>query len=506
MLTEQSLSERGSAMIPLSLSTGCFLIGVTGPGFTASTEALIGSVSDDPYDIRTFLRLVKSDGERAHIGTELVSTTEHTLIERGYFAHPGETTRGINASGLAFTCAMVFEKEIEGRRLQATSFADLTRKMMRTCDTVVDAIELFQSAGATTPAYSVLLADAKGDLAHMEVGSFGVNVNHHYSREKPGMVFAVNCYLSQGLVNYNAPNSVIENLRNNNLARRERGQQVAGELQGKLDVPMLARILSDHENRERDPMDNPLLEAWGYSICNHGTRRQNSYPHENLPWGTVSAEIMQPSEKLFWYAYGWPCGQHPEYGDQIYQEKSWGRFIPFGFTVNNGDEPEVTVLATVDGVITPAGSRSSAMGAITEAEVRKLAEEWFEAVHREDPADVQDRFFAPGVTIEAWTGAAFDRPAHIRLHRNFANEDHRMVSLKLVPLDDAGTRVRVACVVEWEADLKAKQEEPRRVKCMVHEDWDIERGPGGAPRFFRYFSSSMEYLPGSALFELPDPD
>lgn len=340
------------------ISMGCFLIGVTGPGFSSNGEALIGSVSDDPYDIRTFVRLVKPAGFKAHIGTELVSTTEHTLIERGYFAHPGETTRGVNESGLAFTCAMIFEKETAERTLQATAFADVTRTMMLECDTVNDAIDLFRSARATTPAFSVLLADAKGDLAHVEAGTFGVNVNHHYSHENPGMVFAVNCYLSPRLVNENAANSVIENTRNNNRARRERGKQLAQELRGTLDVASIARILSDHANRERDPMDNPLLEAWGYSICNHGTRGQETYPHEALPWGTVSAEIMQPSGKVFWYAYGWPCGQQPEYGDQIYQEKSWGRFVPFGFSESNGEEEEITVLAAVNGEITPAGLRS----------------------------------------------------------------------------------------------------------------------------------------------------
>ncbi|MEJ2717499.1 MAG: carcinine hydrolase/isopenicillin-N N-acyltransferase family protein [Deltaproteobacteria bacterium] len=350
---------------------GCFLIGVTGPGVTANGEALIGSVSDDPYDIRTFLRLVKHARVMAHIGTELVSTTEHTLTERGYFAHPGETTRGVNESGLAFTCAMIFEKETAERTLQAAVFADITRKMMVECDTVAEAIDLFRSARATTPAYSVLLADARADLAHVETGTFGVNVNHHYSRENPGMVFAVNCYLSRKLVNENAANSVIENTRNNNLARRERGKELAQELRGTLDVASLARILSDHANRDRNPMDNPLLEAWGYSICNHGTRGQETYPHENLPWGTVSAEIMQPSQKMFWYAYGWPCGQQPEYGDQIYQERSWGRFIPFGFAARNDEEEEIAVLAAVDGKITPAGLRSQRGSGVTVIEERQ---------------------------------------------------------------------------------------------------------------------------------------
>ena len=33
---------------------GCFLIGVTGNAYTADGEALLGSITDDPYDIRTF--------------------------------------------------------------------------------------------------------------------------------------------------------------------------------------------------------------------------------------------------------------------------------------------------------------------------------------------------------------------------------------------------------------------------------------------------------------------
>jgi Acyl-coenzyme A:6-aminopenicillanic acid acyl-transferase len=333
---------------------GCFLIGVTGTGYSKTEEALIGSVSDDPYDVRTFVKGVRKKDTLAHIGTELISTTEHTLTERGYFARPGETTRGINEAGLAFTCAMVIENETLEKPPTTSAYADITEYMMNHCLTVNDAIELFTSKGPINPAYSVLLADAHGDLAHIEVGSYGTSVYHHYTKENPGAVFAVNCYLSQSLVNYNAPHTHITDTDNNNLARRERGQELAGQMKGELDVEALIRILSDHKNSERDPMKNPILEAWGYSICNHGTRKSNEYPHEDLPWGTVSAEILQPSKKQLWYAYGWPCGQKPEYGDQIFQEHSWGQFIPFGFTGKNPNE-EVTLLTTPDGKITPEG-------------------------------------------------------------------------------------------------------------------------------------------------------
>lgn len=332
----------------------CFLIGVTGKGFSTTGEALIGSVSDDPYDVRTFMKAISSKNDLSHLGSELVSTTEHTLTERGYFANPGETTRGVNEAGLAFTCAMVVEDEKVKKPDHPTPYVDLTTELMHHCKTVVEAIDLFKSKASIHPAYSVLLADAQGDLAHIEVGSFGVAVNHHYTKDQPGAVFAVNCYLSQSLVNYNAPHTRITDTENNNKARRERGEQLAKDFKGQLDVGTLAKILSDHKNAERDPMKNPILEAWGYSICNHGTRRKETYPHEDLPWGTVSAEIIQPSEKLFWYAYGWPCGQKPQYGDQLYQENSWGKFVAFGFSENTLNEG-VTHLTTPQGQITPEG-------------------------------------------------------------------------------------------------------------------------------------------------------
>jgi hypothetical protein len=76
----------------------------------------------------------------------------------------------------------------------------------------------------------------------------------------------------------------------------------------------------------------------------------------------VSAEIMQPSARVFWYAYGWPCGQQPEHGDQIYQDKSWGRFVPFDLASDECKLREVTAITTTQGAITPAGCRCETAG------------------------------------------------------------------------------------------------------------------------------------------------
>lgn len=332
---------------------GCFLVGVTGKDYTENGEALIGSVSDDPYDIRTFLKYVPDKKDFSHIGTELISTTEHTLTERGYFANPDETTRGINKAGLAFTCAMVMEKE-EVINKEGTPYHQLTTAIMKKCSSVQEAIDLFASAGPIYPAYSLLLADAMGGLAHIELGSFGVAINHLYSSKKPGAVFAVNCYLSEQFQKYNAPNTEITTLTNNNSYRRERGISFINQSLGEINVSTLSKLLSDHQNNEKDPLNNPILPAWGFSICNHGTRKTDSYPREDLPWGTVSAEIMQPSKQLFWYAYGWPCGESPKYGDQLFQQNSWGKFLPFGFTLKNVEQ--TTRLTTPEGTLLTSSS------------------------------------------------------------------------------------------------------------------------------------------------------
>ena len=328
----------------------CFLIGVTGKGFSANEHALLGSVSDNPYDIRTFTRLIKPKDDFSHIGSELISTTEASLAYRGYFAQAGETTRGVNEAGLSFTSAMVFEKKNLSPENLA-SFASTTEKMLKNCQTVDDAVALFQSQKTLSPAYSVLVADAFDGLAHLEVGSFGVVVHSRYSRERPGMTIAVNCYLSDSLVNFNDPTTLLTNKNNNNYSRFGRGTLLA-EQSSAFDVNTLATLLSDHANCDKPPIENPILPAWGYSICNHGTYKKA--PGSDLPWGTISSEILEPAAKRFWYVYGWPCGSKPSHSDQIMQEYSWGQFLPFGF---NDHKSHSVKLTTPTGAITSDGAR-----------------------------------------------------------------------------------------------------------------------------------------------------
>jgi len=315
--------------IAYSSDMGCFLIGVTGKSYTKDGNPLLGSVSDDPYDVRTFVRSKHPKKGLAHVGTELVAIRPPSFEERGFFCRVGETSRGVNAAGLAFTSALLFEGEKQEKNPDPASFSELTKELMETCKTVDEGIDLFHQAGASNPPFSVLLADRSAVIAHIEAGGFGIEVLHRFDKDHPGAIFAVNCYQSEHSRKFNDPKAGLDNSANNNGVRLERGRELCERMKGGIGVDELAKILSDHANRERDPAANPLLEAWGFSICNHGTREKGDAETQPLPWGTVSAEILQPAENTLHYCFGWPCGESPQYGDQLLQEKSWGKFHPF---------------------------------------------------------------------------------------------------------------------------------------------------------------------------------
>mmetsp|Transcript_13403 Transcript_13403/g.27905 ORF Transcript_13403/g.27905 Transcript_13403/m.27905 type:complete len:346 (-) Transcript_13403:177-1214(-) len=335
----------------------CFLIGATGLGVTASGEALLGCVSDDPYLFRTFVRMVQPPAGHAHVGTELAYATDCSDLEPPFKVEPGEPSRGVNSAGLAFVVALAVERanHSAGAAEQPVPFADLSRRMMAECSSVDDALALLQSAPAVSPAFSVLLADASGNLAQVEVGAFGTAIHQRLSREKPGVVLAVNCYQSKELKGLNDPAAELGAPENNNGCRLSRGQELADAWRGRLDVAAFRSILSDHGNRDRDPAENPLLRWWGYSICNHGTRRRESYDSGAAPWGTVSAEVLQPSLRALHYNYGWACGEHAEFADQLFQSKSWSKFATFVSAVDGVLAARSIPCTTVQGEMTADG-------------------------------------------------------------------------------------------------------------------------------------------------------
>ena len=89
------------------------------------------------------------------------------------------------------------------------------------------------------------------------------------------------------------------------------------------------------------------LPSHGFSVCNHGTFGPGA-PAGAVAFGTVSAEILDPSTRTLWYCYGWPCGERSAAADQPFQEQSWGRFRPFTL-----DRLPAGAMTTIEGELTP---------------------------------------------------------------------------------------------------------------------------------------------------------
>ena len=114
-----------------------------------------------------------------------------------------------------------------------------------------------------------------------------------------------------------------------NQSRFSRSEKLLGTAEGNIDLSQIISILSDHEHRDRFAGDNPWIPGHGYSICNHGSLRTEEFVADRPAWGSGSAEVIAPMDDTFWYTYGWPCGETPDHGDQLLQERSWGQFIGF---------------------------------------------------------------------------------------------------------------------------------------------------------------------------------
>lgn len=82
------------------------------------------------------------------------------------------------------------------------------------------------------------------------------------------------------------------------ITKHEGGEnsKLGDHFRGEFTFDTFAKVLSDHQNS--DCPVSPCLEIF-HSY--HGKRLQAIYSSEDLPWGTVSAEILQPSQNQFWY-------------------------------------------------------------------------------------------------------------------------------------------------------------------------------------------------------------
>jgi hypothetical protein len=302
----------------------------TNIGLTCSADSfakvLIGGVSDDPYDIRTRVVVERSAHGYAFIGTELKALSDDVSMP-GYNASvAGWPTRALNEKGLAYTWTFAHEKPENVAPADAFKSSAGWAQIMRRCATIDEAIAILSDMKRDFSG-NFMVVDRAGNLAVVEAGRRRLTVTQRRSMAEGGSAVAVNCWLAQA--DEGLPMASVDNrdVPNYSRYRRSMGMLEAAENRG--NFAGLAAMLRDHGFRERSAGGNPLTPGHGYSICNHGTLGGDRFFAGRPAHGSVSAEIIDPVEGIFWYAYGWPCGEATEAGDQLLQECSWGAFIGF---------------------------------------------------------------------------------------------------------------------------------------------------------------------------------
>jgi hypothetical protein len=304
----------------------CTNFGFTGTSAVPFGKVFLGGVSDDPYDIRTRVVVERSGHGYAFIGTELAAMSADVSMPDYNDSVAGWPTRALNEKGLAFTWTFVAEKPENQAPANGYKSAAACAEIMRTCSTVPEAIERLRQMPRNFSG-AFMLADRFGELAVVEAGRKPLTVTQHASMAQGGAAVSVNCWLTQS--DEGLPMCAVDQLAVPNHSRYTRAQALLRAAGGRADFDRLAAMLCDHEGRERFAGDNPWIPGHGYSICNHGSLRGDRFSPGRPANGTVSAEIIDCVDGVFWYTYGWPCGEAPENGDQLLQERAWGRFIGF---------------------------------------------------------------------------------------------------------------------------------------------------------------------------------
>jgi hypothetical protein len=263
----------------------CTNIGLTGRKYPFA-KALIGGVSDDPYDIRTRVVVERSVHGYAFIGTELKALSEEVSMP-GYNASvAGWPTRALNEKGLAYTWTFAHEKPENVAPADAFKSSTAWAEIMRHCATIDEAIVMLSDMKRDFSG-NFMLVDSAGNLAVVEAGRRRLTVTQRRSMAEGGSAVAVNCWLAQA--DEGLPMASIDNRDVPNYSRYRRSIDLVKAAQNRGSFVGLTAMLRDHGFRERSAGGNPLTPGHGYSICNHGTLGGDHFSGRCPAHGSVSA-------------------------------------------------------------------------------------------------------------------------------------------------------------------------------------------------------------------------
>jgi hypothetical protein len=142
--------------------------------------------------------------------------------------------------------------------------------------------------------------------------------------------------------------------------------------------------------------------------------------------------------------------------------------------------------------------------AITKEEIITLVQQFHDVVmFDEGTAAEQAAFFLhPEPRIFIPHGEDITLQTNYEIHQKLTDEKHApLAQWEIIPLSSQPERVRAIGAVYWQGRLLDSAKEAL-IKCVVGEDWIVQRVPSGELKIALYINPYHYFLPGSAPIDL----
>lgn len=321
---------------------GAVLIGMPEGG-------IIGANTDAAYNVRTQVIVEQPRDGQKFVASQLTFPDGKSPV----------IVAGVNQAGVAFAWADVPIRDPQVAEMHIGP-EDIGKFILTYSLSVSDVFNLLDSAPRGF-AGEVLVSDSSKDVLLLEVTPKHLAIARYIDGEDnqpQEWVAAVNAFITPDLASQQSLGSGVatDALGNNYWRYIQAGlllEESARSSAPEDPIQKMARILSDQGNSDINPLANPVISGWGFSIENHGSNLVG-FDSNNPAWGTVSSQIIDPANRTLWYCFGWPSGAKPQYPDQIKQDKSWGLYRSFSV-----DDLAEGVYTTLEGELTSQGQANS---------------------------------------------------------------------------------------------------------------------------------------------------
>lgn len=136
---------------------------------------------------------------------------------------------------------------------------------------------------------------------------------------------------------------------------------------------------------------------------------------------------------------------------------------------------------------------------ITVEEVRALAGRWCEMLRKESGSvEERESYFVtpePRIYVQE-TGISLNMAEHAAFHSQFGRQVLEIGDFTVTQLSEDPERARALGSLYWEAHYP-EGEGRAPLRCVVGEDWLLERLPSGEVKFVLWLNTLHHFLPGS---------